>query len=76
MVPEPAWLKVPVIPPGDDVAVYSVIGEPPLLAGAVYVTVAAVGVVAVAVPIVGAPGTDVAVTPAKLSIIPLMLSYL
>ena len=29
-----------------------------------------------AVPIVGAPGTDVAVTPAKLSIIPLMLSFL
>ena len=49
--------------------------DPPLLAGAVYVTVAVVEPVAVAVPIVGAPGTDVAVTPAKLSIIPLMLSY-
>jgi small neutral amino acid transporter SnatA (MarC family) len=31
--------------------------EPPSLVGAVYVTVAAVAVVPVAVPIVGAPGT-------------------
>jgi hypothetical protein len=43
--------------PGDDVAVYKVIGEPPLFTGAVYVTVAAVDVVAVAEPIVGASGT-------------------
>jgi hypothetical protein len=57
MVPEPAVARVPVRPPGEDVAVYKVIAVPPLLAGAVYVTVAAVGVVAVAVPIVGAPGT-------------------
>jgi hypothetical protein len=63
-----------VTPPGDEVAVYEVIGDPPLLAGAVYATVAVDELVAVAVPIVGAPGTDVAVTPAKLSIIPLMLS--
>jgi hypothetical protein len=57
MVPEPAVARVPVTPPGDDVAVYNVIVEPPSLAGAVYVTVAAVGEVTVAVPIVGAPGT-------------------
>jgi len=45
------------MPPGDDVAVYDVIVEPPLLAGAVYATVAVDELVAVAVPIVGAPGT-------------------
>jgi hypothetical protein len=67
---------VPVPPAGLDVAVYDVIGEPPLFTGAVYVTVAVVPPVEVAVPIVGAPGTDVAVTPAKLSRIPLMLNYL
>jgi hypothetical protein len=48
---------VPVIPLGDDVAVYDVIVAPPLLAGAVNATVAVVEPVAVAVPIVGAPGT-------------------
>jgi hypothetical protein len=57
IVPEPAWLSVPVIPPGEDVAVYDVIVAPPLLAGAVNATVAVVEPVAVAVPIVGAPGT-------------------
>ena len=57
MVPEPAVANVPVKPPGEDVAVYKVIVAPPLLAGAVYVTVAVVEPVAVAVPIVGAPGT-------------------
>jgi hypothetical protein len=45
------------MPPGDDVAVYNVIAEPPSLAGAVYATVAVEDPVAVAVPIVGAPGT-------------------
>jgi hypothetical protein len=59
--------------PGEDVAVYNVIVAPPLLAGAVYATVAVVEPVAVAVPIVGAPGTvaatdavefELAVTPA------------
>jgi hypothetical protein len=35
MVPEPAVASVPVTPPGDDVAVYKVIVEPPLSAGAV-----------------------------------------
>ena len=67
---------MPVIPEGEEVAVYEVITDPPLLAGAVYATVAVVSPVAVAVPIVGAPGTDVAVTPAKLSIIPLILNSL
>jgi hypothetical protein len=57
IVPEPAWFNVPVIPPGDETAVYDVIGTPPSLAGAVNDTVAVVSLVAVAVPIVGAPGT-------------------
>jgi hypothetical protein len=56
-VPEPACETEPVIPPGLDVAVYDVIAVPPLLAGAVYVTVADVLVATVAAPIVGAPGT-------------------
>ena len=66
---------MPVIPPGLDVAVYEVIGEPPLLAGAVNGTLAVEPLV-VTVPIVGAPGTETAVTPTKLSRIPLMLNYL
>jgi hypothetical protein len=49
-------VPVPVNPPGLEVAVYPVIAEPPLLAGAVNVTVAC-PFPAVAVPIVGAPGT-------------------
>jgi hypothetical protein len=49
---------VPVIPPGLDVAVYDVAGGTPMFAGGVKVTVAVVEPVAVAVPIVGAPGTD------------------
>jgi hypothetical protein len=60
IVPEPAVASVPVKPPGEDVAVYNVIVAPPLLAGAVYATVAVVVPVAVAVPIVGAPGTEAA----------------
>jgi hypothetical protein len=52
---------VPMKPPGDDVAVYAVIAEPPLLAGAVNVTLAC-ALPAVAVPIVGAPGTVAGVT--------------
>jgi hypothetical protein len=44
------------IPPGDDVAVYDSIVAPPLLAGAEKVKDAVVVPVAVAVPIVGAPG--------------------
>jgi hypothetical protein len=62
--------------PGVETAVYEVITDPPLLAGAVKETVAVVCPVAVAVPIVGAPGIVAAETPTKLSIIPLMLSYL
>jgi hypothetical protein len=54
--------SVPVKPPGEEVAVYNVIVEPPSLAGAVYATVAVVPPVAVAVPIVGAPGTLAVVT--------------
>jgi hypothetical protein len=38
--------------------VYEVIAIPPLLAGAVNATVAVVDPVGVAVPIVGAPGTE------------------
>jgi hypothetical protein len=43
--------------PGLDTAVYDVIVLPPLLAGAVKVTVAVVNPVEVAVPTVGAPGS-------------------
>ena len=56
IVPEPDWASVPVIPPGLDVAVYEVIGEPPSLAGAVNETVTELPDTTVAVPIVGAPG--------------------
>src|SRR5450432_1926606 len=54
---------VPVKLPGVDVAVYPVIGDPPSEAGAVNDTVAC-PLPAVAVPMVGAPGTEayVAVT--------------
>ena len=48
-------------PPGEDVAVYEVIGEPPVDAGGVKVTVAC-EIPAVAVPIVGGPGTAAGVT--------------
>ena len=47
---------VPVMPPGDDVTVYPVMAAPPFDAGAVNVIDADV-LPAVAVPIVGAPGT-------------------
>jgi hypothetical protein len=56
IVPEPPVTKVPVPPAGLDVAVYDVAAGTPVNAGAVYVTVAVVDPVAVAVPIVGAPG--------------------
>jgi hypothetical protein len=52
---------VPVIAPGNEVAVYEVIAAPPLLAGAVNVTVAC-ALPAVAVPSVGAPGIVAGVT--------------
>jgi hypothetical protein len=60
---------VPIIPPGDDVAVYTVIALPPSFAGGVKVTVT-VPMPAVAVPIVGAPGT---VTGPALSVNPLRI---
>jgi hypothetical protein len=47
---------VPVNPPGLEVAVYAVIAVPPSLAGAVKATETE-ETLAVAVPIVGAPGT-------------------
>jgi hypothetical protein len=53
---------VAVIADGDDVAMYERIAEPPVLAGAVKVTVAC-ALPAVAVPMVGAPGTADGVTP-------------
>ena len=56
IVPLPAPVKMPVIPPGEDVATYLKMGEPPLFVGAVNETVAVVAPVAVAHPIVGAPG--------------------
>jgi len=49
------------IPPGDEVAVYVVIAEPPVEAGGVNATVAC-ALPAVAVPIVGGPGTAPGVT--------------
>jgi hypothetical protein len=57
IVPEPAWLNVPVKLPGELVAVYDVMATPPLSAGALNVTFADVDVTRVAVPIVGAAGT-------------------
>ncbi|GAA3406273.1 hypothetical protein GCM10020370_32660 [Paenibacillus hodogayensis] len=51
-----AVVLVPVIPPGLDVTVYSVIALPPSLAGASKLTVACL-LPAVAVTFVGAPGT-------------------
>jgi len=54
-------VHVPVIAEGDEVAVKRVIADPPLDAGAVNVTVAC-ALPAVAVPMVGAPGTVSGVT--------------
>ena len=61
IVPDVACDKVPVTPPGEEVAVYEVIVAPPLETGAVKATVAVVDPVAVAVPTVGAPGTTATV---------------
>jgi hypothetical protein len=52
---------VAVTPPGEAVAVNDVIVAPPLEPGAVNATVAVVDPVAVAVPIVGAPGATASV---------------
>ena len=49
------------MPPGDEVAVYEVIADPPFEAGGVNATVAC-PLPAVAMPIVGAPGTAAGVT--------------
>jgi len=49
------------MPPGEDVTVYEVIAEPPVEAGGVNATVAC-ALPAVAVPIVGGPGTAPGVT--------------
>jgi hypothetical protein len=43
-------------PPGDDVAVYDSMGEPPLFVGAVNETSAVVALVRVAITLVGEPG--------------------
>ena len=50
-------LPVHVAPAGEDVTVYPVIADPPLLVGAVNVTVAAPEAELVAATDVGAPGT-------------------
>ena len=52
---------MPVTPPGEDVAVYDRIVAPPLETGCVKATVAVIDPIAVAVPIVGAPGTTASV---------------
>ena len=49
------------MPPGEDVTVYEVIGEPPFDAGARNETVAC-ALPAAAVPMIGAPGTAPGVT--------------
>lgn len=59
IVPLPAWKIDPVIPPGEEVAVYEVIVAPPSDAGAVNETFAVVAPVDVAVTDVGASGTVV-----------------
>ena len=66
IVPLPACVNVPVIPPGDEVAVYEIMVEPPLLPGAVKGTHACALFPAVAVPIVGAPGKPDAVPAVRL----------
>lgn len=58
-MPLPAWKIDPVIPPGEEVAVYEVIVAPPSDAGAVNETFAVVAPVDVAVTDVGASGTVV-----------------
>ena len=57
-MPLPACEIDPVIPPGDEVAVYEVIVAPPSEIGAVNETFAVVAPVDVAVTEVGAPGED------------------
>ena len=63
IVPLPGCEIVPVIPPGDEVAVYEVIAAPPSETGAVNETVAVVVPVDVAITDVGAPTEHVFVLP-------------
>ena len=62
IVPDPVWDTAPVKEPVSEVAVYLVIAEPPLDAGAVNATVALDDPAAVTAPMVGAPGTVSGVT--------------
>ena len=64
IVPEPDWDAVPALAPVFEVAVYVVIAEPPLDAGAVNATVADVDPAAATAPMTGAPGTVSGVTDA------------
>ena len=61
IVPLPACVTLPVKPPGEEVAVYERIVDPPLEVGAVKPTVAVELPAALALPTVGAPGADSAV---------------
>jgi hypothetical protein len=65
MVPESDCDRVPVMPPGLDVAVYFVIVALPFDVGAVNATVAVVDPVTVAAPITGAPGAPITFTDFK-----------
>jgi hypothetical protein len=56
ITPLPACVIVAVKPPGADVAVYEMMGEPPLFVGAVNETSAVVAPVRVAITFVGKPG--------------------
>jgi hypothetical protein len=61
IVPPVAWVRVLVMPPGVDVAVYEVTAEPLFEAGAPKLTVALRLPVAVATTLVGAEGTPTVV---------------
>ena len=65
IVPESDCDRVPVMPPGLDVAVYFVIVALPFDVGAVNATVAVVDPVTVAAPITGAPGAPITFTDFK-----------
>ena len=72
MVPLPACETVPVIPPGDEVAVYDVIVEPPFGEGAVKETFAVVGPVDIAETEVGASGVQslvLSLSPAEFNVV-------
>nr|WP_249883335.1 hypothetical protein [Candidatus Aquiluna sp. UB-MaderosW2red] len=73
IVPDPAWEIDPVIPDGDEVAVYEVMVEPPFEDGAVKLTFAVLAPVAVTETLVGWPavvrGVAVAVAPVLVPIV-------